>query len=217
MTNKQPVKGTRPRLDSAAVVRAALDVLDEQGADAVSIRGIADRLGVRMNTVLWHAKTKARLLELMADAILAEAALEDLPDAWRNRVRELARRYRRALLSHRDGARIVAGTYAAEPATLRFADTMVAALLAGGLTEREAAWGCWTIVYFTLGLAQEEQASPDAAVGRRFTGAIADSDYPALARVVPHITDPSFDDRFDFGLSLILRSLPGRDDTTASG
>lgn len=132
MTKKQ-VEESAPgqtRLGPGAVVRAGLELLDEKGADGLSIRGIADRLGVRMNTVLWHAKTKARLLELMADAILAEVPVEGLPEPWEPRVRELFHRYRRALLAHRDGARIVAGTYAAEPATLRFAELLVEALLA---------------------------------------------------------------------------------------
>lgn len=172
MTKKQ-VEESAPgqtRLGPGTVVRAGLELLDEKGADGLSIRGIADRLGVRMNTVLWHAKTKARLLELMADAILAEVPVEGLPEPWEPRVRELFHRYRRALLAHRDGARIVAGTYAAEPATLRFAELLVEALLAGGLREREAVWTCWTLVYFTLGLSQEEQALPDArgpALARR--------------------------------------------------
>lgn len=80
--------GGRTKLGPEAVVRAALGLLDERGADAVSVRGTADRLGVRMNTVLWHAKTKSRLLELMADAIAAEVPLDGLPDDWAERVRE---------------------------------------------------------------------------------------------------------------------------------
>ncbi|MCX4416204.1 TetR/AcrR family transcriptional regulator C-terminal domain-containing protein [[Kitasatospora] papulosa] len=205
MTKKQ-VEESAPgqtRLGPGAVVRAGLELLDEKGADGLSIRGIADRLGVRMNTVLWHAKTKARLLELMADAILAEVPVEGLPEPWEPRVRELFHRYRRALLAHRDGARIVAGTYAAEPATLRFAELLVEALLAGGLREREAVWTCWTLVYFTLGLAQEEQALPDArgpALARR----LGAGEYPALSRAAQHVEDTSFDERFDYGISRIL-------------
>ncbi|MCY1652108.1 TetR/AcrR family transcriptional regulator C-terminal domain-containing protein [[Kitasatospora] papulosa] len=205
MTKKQ-VEESAPgqtRLGPGAVVRAGLELLDEKGADGLSIRGIADRLGVRMNTVLWHAKTKARLLELMADAILAEVPVEGLPEPWEPRVRELFHRYRRALLAHRDGARIVAGTYAAEPATLRFAELLVEALLAGGLREREAVWTCWTLVYFTLGLAQEEQALPDArgpALARR----LGAGEYPALSRAAHHVEDTSFDERFDYGISRIL-------------
>lgn len=196
-------------LDPDTVVRAALELLDDKGADAVSVRGVADRLGVRMNTVLWHAKTKARLLELMADAIVAGAPVEDLPEPWRDRVRELAHRYRRALLARRDGARIVAGTYAAEPATLRFADTMVGALLGAGFPARQAVWVCWTIVYFVLGLTQEEQASPDA-LGEDFGRLLASGEYPALALTREHLEDGSFDERFDHGLSLVLQGLGSR-------
>jgi TetR/AcrR family tetracycline transcriptional repressor len=197
-------QASRSGLDADIVVWTALDLMDEQGADAVSIRSIATRLDVRMNTVLWHAKTKARLRELMADAIIAKASTADLPDDPHDRVRELVHRYRRALLRHRDGASIVAGTYAAEPATLGFADALVGALLADGHDEREAVWLCWTVVYFTLGLAQEEQAFPEPG-DHRLAQAVTAGPYPALARVVAHFEPAAFDERFDFGLDLLLR------------
>jgi TetR/AcrR family tetracycline transcriptional repressor len=180
------------------VVRVALEILDERGASAVSMRAIAQRLGVRMNTVLWHAKSKARLEELMADAIVSGARLDGLPGHWKERAAEIARRYRRALLAHRDGAAVVAGTYAAEPATLALAEALVSALLDGGLSEREAAWTSWSIVYLTLGLTQEEQALPgreqDLDVGER----------PGLRRVLPYLASGSFDDRFEYGVALLL-------------
>ncbi|MFC5890622.1 TetR/AcrR family transcriptional regulator C-terminal domain-containing protein [Kitasatospora sp. CM 4170] len=214
MTKNQPRTSTRTGLDPDTVVRAALELLDEKGADGVSLRGIAERLGVRMNTVLWHAKTKARLLELMADAILAGIPLTDLPEPWDERVPELARRYRRCLLDHRDGAVVVAGTYAAEPATLAFAEVTVAALLDGGLDERQAAWAFWTVQYLVLGLTQEEQALAASADDHTLARALAPGGYPALSRVAPHLEDASFDERFEFGLSLLLHSLrtapPGR-------
>ncbi|GAA4119040.1 MULTISPECIES: TetR/AcrR family transcriptional regulator C-terminal domain-containing protein [Streptomyces] len=198
--------GGRTKLGPEAVVRAALGLLDERGADAVSVRGTADRLGVRMNTVLWHAKTKSRLLELMADAIAAEVPLDGLPDDWAERVRELAHRYRAALLAHRDGAALVTGTYAAEPGTLRFADTMLEALLGGGLKERDAAWALWTVLYLTLALTQEEQAL-QSQTEHTLSAALSAGAYPSLQRVAPYMEDIDFADRFDFGLSLILDSL----------
>jgi len=184
----------------ADVVRAALEILDEHGMAAVSMRTIAQRLGVRMNTVLWHAKSKARLLELMADAIVGAAPLDGLPEQWRERAAELARRYRHALLAHRDGAAVVAGTYAAEPATLDFAELLVAALLEGGLPEREAAWTCWSLVYFVLGLTSEEQA-----LRGRFTRTLDVGERPALRRVAPMLTEESFAERFEFGIAKLLR------------
>lgn len=157
-----------------------------------------------MNTVLWHAKTKARLWELVADAIVAGVGVDDLPEDPHERVRALARGYRRALLAHRDGASVVSGTYAAEPATLAFAEALVDALLRGGRDERQAAWLCWTVIYFTLGLAQEEQSVPEPG-DHRLARAVADGPYPALARVAGHFEGGAFDERFEFGLELILR------------
>ncbi|HUQ55060.1 TetR/AcrR family transcriptional regulator C-terminal domain-containing protein [Lentzea sp.] len=178
-------------------MRTALEILDERGAGAVSMRAIAQRLDVRMNTVLWHVKTKARLEELMADAIVAGVSLSGLPSHWRERAAEIARRYRLALLAHRDGAAVVAGTYAAEPATLDTAEALVAALLEGGLPERESAWTCWSLIYFVLGLAQEEQAVPDGSRSPEM------GERASLTRVLPFLTG-SFDERFEFGVAKLL-------------
>jgi TetR/AcrR family transcriptional regulator, tetracycline repressor protein len=183
----------------ADVVRAAIELLDEEGAAAVSMRAVAQRLGVRMNTVLWHTKSRSRLAELMADAIVAGVSLDDLPGHWHARATELVHRYRRALLAHRDGASVVAGTYAAEPATLDLAEALTEALLAGGLPARDAAWTTWSLVYFVLGLTTEEQAAPD-----RFTPALDVGDRPALRQVLPFLATDSFDDRFTYGLARLL-------------
>jgi TetR/AcrR family tetracycline transcriptional repressor len=183
------------------VIQAALEILEEGGFGAVSIRAVARRLGVRMNTVLWHAKSKARLEELMADAIVAAVSLNDLPENWRDRATELARRYRRALLAHRDGAAVVAGTYAAETATLDIAETLVAALLDGGLSERESAWTCWSLIYFILGLCQEEQALPEHSIRD-----LPVADRPALQRVLGFLTEDTFHERFEYGVAKLLKS-----------
>ncbi|MFI5999339.1 TetR/AcrR family transcriptional regulator C-terminal domain-containing protein [Streptomyces sp. NPDC051366] len=186
------------------MIQAALELLDEKGLDALSTRAVADRLGVRMNTVLWHVKTKAGMLELMADAVIGEIPLDDLPGTWDERVRELAYRYRGALLAHRDGAALVVGTNAAEPHTLNFANALVGALLDGDLEERAAAWTAWTIVYFAFGLAQEEQAAAHQPLEGRLAATVSAAAHPALHRVLAHLGADSFDERFEFGLTRIL-------------
>ncbi|MFB6600638.1 TetR/AcrR family transcriptional regulator C-terminal domain-containing protein [Streptomyces diastaticus] len=204
MTKKQ-LGEPAGQLTRTAVIAAALRVLDERGLDGLSTRAVADRLGVRMNTVLWHVKTKARMLELMADAVLAGIRYDDLPDTALDRTRELAARYRRTLLAHRDGAAMVTGTYPAEPHTLRFADHLVDALLKAGVDEQEAAWTVWTITYFTLGLTQEEQAAPEES-DERLTRAVDPETHPALQRALPHLRQ-NFEERFTFGLDAILSRI----------
>jgi TetR/AcrR family tetracycline transcriptional repressor len=199
---RPPLRGRDSPSQLDVIVRTALELLDESGFDAVTLRAVAARIGVRLNTVSWHVKTKARLHDLMADAVLAEIDLDGLPADWRERVSALAHRYRRALLSHRDGGRLVAGTFGAEPATLAAAETLVSALLDGGLPAPAAAWTCWTIIYFTLGLVQEEQGTPGALAGQ----VVGAGRFPSLALVLPHLTDTEYETRFRFGLDLILAS-----------
>ncbi|GGI09377.1 TetR/AcrR family transcriptional regulator C-terminal domain-containing protein [Egicoccus halophilus] len=191
------------------IVAAALELLDAQGVEGVTLRAVARRLGVHLNTVSWHVKTKHRLLQLTADGALAEVSLDDLPSDWDGRLRVLLGRYRAALLAHRDGARLMAGTYAAEPHTLRLAEAVVGTLLEAGLGEREAAWSCWTLIYFTLGLTQEEQDAP-AAGGAELDDALSPADHPALHRVLPHLAVGSFAERYEFGLDLVIASLRRR-------
>ncbi|MCC2266181.1 TetR/AcrR family transcriptional regulator C-terminal domain-containing protein [Streptomyces olivaceus] len=205
MTKKQTDPVPRPRLTPAAVVAEALRLLDESGLDAVTTRAVADRIGVRMNTVLWHVKTKTRLLELMADAVAGTIGYAELPGDAGERARELMRRYRRSLLAHRDGAALVAGTYAPDPHTLRFADTLVGALTDHHDTPETAAWTAYALVYFALGLTQEEQAA-DLADAHRLREAVADGPYPALAAALPALTGDDFAARFEDGVDRILGS-----------
>ena len=189
-------------LDRTAVVTAALELLDEAGLDKLTMRKVAERLGVQLNTVYWHASSKPRLLELMADAMLADCADAPLPEPWDERAHTLAHRYRSALLARRDGARVMAGTHVAEDHTLRFADALIGAFLDGGHTPAEAGWRTWSLAYFTLGLTQEEQAAgAPSGMDRLLRAATADR-YPSLAAAVGHFGD--FEDRFRHGLGLIV-------------
>lgn len=192
-----------------AVVQAALEVLDDDGVDGVSTRAVANKLDVRMNTVLWHIKTKGRLLELMADAIVGEVATDGLAGDCRERAAELMRRLRRALLSHRDGARVVSGTFPAEPNTLGLADKLLSVLLEDASSSQQAAWTAWALFYFTLGLVQEEQTTP-AGINELIARSISQETYPALFLVVDEFVSADFDDRFEYGLTAMLSTLESK-------
>ncbi|WP_330259871.1 TetR/AcrR family transcriptional regulator C-terminal domain-containing protein [Streptomyces murinus] len=198
------------------IVDATLAVLDEHGLDGVTMRAVAARLGVQHNTVRWHASSKGRLLELASDELLAHCLDEPLPEAFPDRLRELSCRCRTALLSHRDAARMVAGVFAAEPHTLRYADTVIATLLAAGHSPRTAAWTHWSIFYLTLGLTQEQQAAQETAPALHPDQAPA-ADYPALAEVLPYVGPDSFDQRFEFALGLIIAGLSRAEGSAGPG
>ncbi|WP_019075031.1 TetR/AcrR family transcriptional regulator C-terminal domain-containing protein [Streptomyces hokutonensis] len=192
-------------ISRAAVVDAALDVLDEQGLDKVTMRAVADRLGVQHNTVRWHAENKQRLLVLMSDAILAGLDVDTLPPQWDDRVRALARWTRAALLAHRDGARLLAGLSTTETNTYRLADTMIQTLLDAGFPPRTAAWANWTLFYLILGITQEQQAQSTDAVAPVLT--FDDDTFPALRKASTYVVAGTFDERFEFALDMQMTAL----------
>ena len=194
-------------MDRDHVVEAGLALLDEVGLDGLTMRKVAERLGVQLNTVYWHAAGKPQLLAAMADRILAGCADDPLPEDWRERVRVLARRARQAMLAHRDGARVVAGRYVIGSHTLAYGDRLVGALLDAGYPPKEATWATWSVTYYVFGLVQEEQAAPDAELSE-FWAACDPARYPALAATAAHHSPIDFDERFEFGLTMMLAGLP---------
>ena len=187
------------------VIDAAFATLDAQGLDGLSLRGVARTLGSHLNSVSWYVKTKQSLIETMADTIIGTVDVTHLPADPIEQVRTVAARYRAAMLAHRDGGRLVAGTFTGTGKTLRVADVIVGGLLEGGYREPDAARLCWSIVYFTLGLTQEQQTPSDNPRGS-FAELVATGAYPALAAVGEHfMLADSFDERFDYGLSRLLR------------
>jgi len=182
------------------VIAAAFATLEQEGLEGLSLRGVARALGAHLNSVSWYVKTKASLIEKMADAIVGSVNVDDLPADPVERVRTVVGRYRRAMLSHRDGGRLVAGTYTSTDRTLRVAEVIVGGLLDAGYAEDEAARLCWALVYFTLGLTQEQQTTPPAKEPDTPWEA-----YPALAKVGPSLlVHDSYDQRFAFGVARLL-------------
>jgi TetR/AcrR family tetracycline transcriptional repressor len=180
------------------VIAAALTTLDTEGLEGLSLRGVARALGAHLNSVSWHVKSKQSLIEMMADAIIGTVRVDDLPAEPVERVRVVVGRYRAAMLGHRDGGRLVAGTSAGTDKTFRVGEVIVGALLAAGHPAPEAARLCWALVYFTLGLTQEQQTGSEPGTPD-FTG------YPALTEVGAQLfAHDSFDARFDYGLAKLL-------------
>ncbi|MFI6096466.1 TetR/AcrR family transcriptional regulator C-terminal domain-containing protein [Lentzea sp. NPDC051213] len=181
------------------VISAAFATLEREGLEGLSLRGVARTLGSHLNSVSHYVRTKQSLIETMADAIIGEVGVDDLPADPVGRVRVVIGRYRAAMLAHRDGGRLVAGTFTGTGNTFRVAEAIVGALLEAGHAEPEAARLCWALVYFSLGLTQEEQTSP-GTITADFSG------YPALAKVGSPLMNDSFDARFDYGVARLLGS-----------
>ena len=193
-------------LSGSDVVRAALVVLKDVGLDGLTMRLVAKQLGVQLNTVYWHAKNKPELLEMLADAVLEGCGDGGLPRDWQERLAALLNRYRHALLGHRDGARLVAGTYSVMPNTLALSEQLTSTFLDAGFSEEVAMWATWHSSALVLGLVREQQGEPDDWAQRLDVGVNA-ARYPSVKAVHDHHVSGDHDARFDFSRDLLLRGL----------
>ncbi|CAB5694764.1 Tetracycline repressor protein class D [Delftia tsuruhatensis] len=151
-----------PRLSRDTVLRAALDLLNEVGIDALSTRRLAERLGVQSPTLYWHFKNKAELLAAMNEAIL-EQHQQSLPNrslSWQEGFVANAHSFRRALLAYRDGARLHAGTRP-HGAQFEALEAKLALMHGAGFEPGQAIGLMLAISRFVVGWVLEEQAAPE--------------------------------------------------------
>jgi AcrR family transcriptional regulator len=80
---KRPSRGPRPGLSVDRVVAAAIELADAEGLAALSMRRVAERLGVGTMSLYTYVPAKAELLDLMLDTVLAEVARPDPAGGWR--------------------------------------------------------------------------------------------------------------------------------------
>jgi len=96
-----PRKGPARSVAVDGVVRAALSIADEGGLSAVTVRAIAERVGIAPMSVYTYVPGKPELLDLMVDTLYAGMARPDLTDRpWRERVIDVAQGNRELLLRH---------------------------------------------------------------------------------------------------------------------
>ena len=149
----------RPPLDRATIVEVAFRLLDEVGLDNLSTRKLAAELGVKGPSLYWHFKNMAELRTLMADALLAGALpAPDAPGDWRGWLAEGARGYRRAALSRRDGARLLAGARPTETRRAQRFPANIGRLQGEGFSENDARACFMVLARFAMGWALGEQA-----------------------------------------------------------
>lgn len=114
--------------------------------------------------------------------------------------------YRHALLRHRDGARLVAGTYSVMPNTLVLSEQLTSTFLAAGFSEEVATWATWHSSALVLGLVLEQQGEPEDWPQRLDHG-VDVAQYPSVKVAHEHHVSGDHDARFDFSRDLLLRGL----------
>jgi AcrR family transcriptional regulator len=206
----------RPRPNRDRVVHAAVQLADAGGFDALSMRKLAEQLGVVPMALYKRVADKNELLDLMLDRVFAEVSVP-AGCGWRTAMRERAAAMREALLRHPWAVgRMETGTPG--PANLRHHNAVMECLRSEARLEfRNAVHGYSVMDSYIYGFAlQEKTLSGDIpAEARRRGDAVATRDasqaeqYPYLLEVMHELSQTGYDyaQEFEFGLDIVLDGI----------
>lgn len=220
------MKRTNPRahppLTRERALEAAIELADTGGIEAVTMRRLAQALGVEAMSLYYHVANKDAVLDGMVDIIFGEIVLPptDSPD-WRESMRERAQSMREVILSHPWAMRIMESRTSPGQATLRHHNAVIGCLRHSGFSVPLAAHAFSLMDAYVFGFVLSEvnlpfDASTSAAEMEQMVEGILstfpDEDYPHLMEMTSeHVLTPdySYGAEFTFGLTLILDGLEG--------
>lgn len=200
----------RRSLTRERILRAGLDLADEAGIEAVSMRALGRVLGVEAMSLYHHVPNKAALVRGLVDLVWSEVSLAPGVADWRAAVRRTARSAFVTMLGHPWVMRAMAT--AGGVARMRYVDASLGHLRRAGFTAEDAYHAHHVIEAYVIGFAHQALDNPtrDPAAERAAAeAAFRDVEPAAIPHLIEHaqlhLTHPG--SGFDFGLDLILDGL----------
>lgn len=204
-----------PGLERDRVVRVALNLLDEVGLDGLTLRRLASKLDVKAAALYWHFSNKQDLINTMAVAMLRHGLPgehRDIPGdmSWQDILRAIANHHRTAMMSHRDGARLVSSAEFNDSSMFDGLERVLQALCRQGFTAESAFLTTMAILRYTLGCVFEEQTDPHSQKEtierqKRKLPSLA-ARYPLMAKTIKNFIAGKIapEQRFTCGLELMV-------------
>jgi TetR/AcrR family transcriptional regulator, tetracycline repressor protein len=205
-------------LSRTEVLDGAMRVLDEVGLEGLTMRRLADALGVQAGAIYWHFANKQDLYDAMNDAMMVGLDEPPLKGPWDVQLAELARRLAGAWARRRDGARLATLGLRPGPNALAVSEKMLRIVRDAGFPKDVTIWATSVLGYYLLGYVTDVQALQAAkargleSVLRAFEKGIDREQYPFLfeltsAGIMQMMSKRAFETRFEFGLKVILDGL----------
>jgi AcrR family transcriptional regulator len=205
-----------PRLSRERVLRGAVAVADAGGIGSLTIRSLAQELGVKPMSVYHYVANKDEILDGIVDIVFSEIDLPAAGGDWRSEIRRRAISARQVLRCHPWAIGLLESRTSPGPATLRHHDAVIGTLRGAGFSVEMTAHAYALLDSYTYGFALQEAALPFdgpqtvADVAEPIMQSFPADQYPHLVELATeYILQPGyhFGDEFEFGLSVILDAL----------
>ncbi|WP_439676203.1 TetR/AcrR family transcriptional regulator [Embleya sp. MST-111070] len=210
----------KPALSQEAIVTAALEIIDAEGMDALSMRRVAQRFETGAASLYAYVANKEELVELVVDRVNGEVHVPVAdPERWREQLRETMFAIRDVYAAHRDLGRATIGSVPMGPNSLQSSERLLAILRAGGLSKRVCAFAADVLSMYTvmsgleLGGPEAGHGSTDAERGAYYARiqeyflSLPANRFPTLASLGAELTSGDGDERFAFGIDVLLLGL----------
>jgi TetR/AcrR family transcriptional regulator, tetracycline repressor protein len=197
-------RSARPPLSVAVIHQAALDLIQRDGLEALSMRSLAKVLNVDPMAIYHHIPNKASLLSGLYETVLVELFEDTAPlFTWQERLKALLRRFR--TLAKRS-PNLFPGLIASSHSSLNIAraiDLILGNLLEAGLSPKMAVQASDTVLAFLTGFVLLELNPPEHPEAVF----VDQAELPYLERLRPELRANPLTDSFEFGLQLLIQSI----------
>jgi AcrR family transcriptional regulator len=211
-----------PQLSAERVLKAAVELADREGIDAVTMRRLAETLDAGAMSLYHHVPNKHALLDGMVDLVFAEIELPSRGLEWKEAMRRRAISTRNALRRHPWAVGRMEATQSPGPADLRLHDAVLGCLRHAGFSVPMAVQAYSVQDAYIYGFALQDRTlgmGDPAAFARSARARVEEVEsrvadvarlYPNLAEVVGgYVAEQGFDaaEAFRLGLDVILDGL----------
>jgi AcrR family transcriptional regulator len=218
MSRPEPAIDPRPRLSRERVLQAALALAARDGIESLTMRKLADELGVGAMSLYYHVPNKEQLLGGMVDIVFSEIEPPSTDVDWKTAMRNRALSTRNALRRHPWAIGLMEGRTSHGPANLRLHDAVLGCLRAAGFSLEMTVHAYSVQDAYIYGFAlQEQDMSSETADDFAAEAQRQMREYEAMLADFPHLVEVvggyvakagyDYDAEFLFGLDLILDGL----------
>ena len=215
MARKRDSRATsRTPLSKERVLRAAIDLADAGGIEALSMRRLAKHLGVEAMSLYNHVANKDEILDGIVDGVVSEIELPSDGVGWKTAIRQSAISTRDVYLRHRWACNLQMSRQSGGPAQLRHADWLLRTLREAGFSKDVIYDAFHILEAYTLGYTVQQLNFPYkgqelAGMATAFLQRLPAGEYPDFVEHVMQHLEPRHGDEggFELGLDLILESL----------